>query len=216
MKNGNVGEVKSSVFEDANILFRNEDYDGVVKLLNGYLNQNNEDITALHLLGTSYAKLGQYAKAESAFHRELKIDPSQADAYFNLGLIYAQQQIADLAIDNFRKAIEYRPNDVQAMNDIGVIYYNQGEVEKAKEFFTQALKNNPSYKEAFLNIFELLWNEGKYSTALEHAYDFLNSLSQKTPGIKLEKEATESKVPEVQPSSKKKKKVAATTSKVEA
>jgi len=182
-----VQEEKSSVLEDVKSAFQNEDYTKVITICEKYLKERKDDITAWHLLGTACARIGKFEKAEQAFRKELEIDPRQVDAYFNLGLIYNQQQKPKEAITNFEKAIELRPDDLQSLNDLGVLYFNIGEKDKAGECFTKALKSNPTYKDAFLNAFEILWNECKYSTAMEHAYEYLNKLSQQGEGVTLEK-----------------------------
>ncbi len=192
-----VQEEKTSVLENAKSAFQNEDFTTVIKLCRDYLNVSENDLVALHLLGTAYARMGDYENAESIFKRELKTDSNQADAYFNLGLIYTRQQKYSDATANLEKVLELRPDDLQALNDLGVLYFNMGDTARAGEHFTKALKNNPTYKEAFLNVFEILWNEGKYTPALEHAYEYLNQLSRQDNGMKLDKPSMEKPVVQV-------------------
>jgi len=160
-------------------LFEAGSYDEAVNRLREFLEENPDDLTATHLLGTAYARLNNFISAEKAFKRVLKLEPSHADAHFNLGLIHTQQNRVSEAIDNFEKVLELNPEDFQTLNDLGVINFGQGDVERGRELFEKALNINPVFKDAFLNLFELCWSNGNYTEALDHAHSFLKELESK-------------------------------------
>ena len=177
MKTNILQDNKSALMERVADLFKQGNYPEVIRLLKDHLTENQDDLEALHLLGTAYARSNDYRNAERIFKQELSRDDSQADAYFNLGLIHNQQHRHAEAIEDFERALQIRPDDIQALNDLGVLYFNQGNSDRAKELFAKALDKNHAFKNAFLNIFELLWSDGQFNAALEHAYEYLNQLS---------------------------------------
>ncbi|MCP4581883.1 MAG: tetratricopeptide repeat protein [candidate division Zixibacteria bacterium] len=202
MKTDALLEDESSVVKNVAGLFENGNYQDAVEVLRGFLEGNSENIAALHLLGTAYAKLNDYINAERTFKNELKLDQSNSDAYFNLGLIHSQQNRFSEAIDDFEKVIELKPDDVQALNDLGVINFNLGNTDRSQELFSSALAIDPSCKDAFLNLFELHWNDSKYNQALEYAYSFLQKLDSKSEvdGTDINAEVPRAQVTEAPPS----------------
>lgn len=172
-----VAQVKnSSIINEAVELIKQKKYDDAKIILQDYLQENQNDITAIHLLGTVSAKQNDYINAEKYFKREIKLNPSQADAHFNLGLIHSQQNRLSEAKHDFENSIKLNPADAQALNDLGVISFTLGDKEKSQTYFSKALEAEPTFNEAFLNLFELLWNDSKYNIALEHAYNFLKNI----------------------------------------
>jgi tetratricopeptide (TPR) repeat protein len=193
MKTDVLQDEKSALMKSVADLFKQGNYPEVIQLLKDHLAENQDDLEALHLLGTAYARSNDYRNAERIFKQELSRDSNQADAYFNLGLIHSQQHRHAEAIEDFERALKIRPDDIQALNDLGVIYFNQGNADRAKELFARALDKNHAFKNAFLNIFELLWSDGHFSAALEHAYEYLNQLSANTMTKTTAKPQTESR-----------------------
>jgi len=177
MGNDFLTKEEPSVYDEVNAYLRDANFEEALELLQNQLKANPDDIETLHLMGLTYAKKGDYIKAEMFFKKELEIDLNRKEAHFNLALIHSEQNRLSEAIDDFENVVKLNPKDVQALNDLGVIYYSKGKVDKSHDLFSEALRVNPTYKDAFLNLFELLWNEGKYSQALEYVYDFLKKLS---------------------------------------
>jgi len=167
---------ESSINDDAFDLMEKGSIDDAVTMLLKHLKENPEDVQAMHLLGTAYAKKGDFINAEKAFKNELKLNQSRVDAHFNLGLIHSQQNRLPEARDDFENVTRLNPDDAHALNDLGVISYTFGDIEKSQEYFSKALSVDPCFKDAFLNLFELSWNSEKYNLALEYAYNFLKKL----------------------------------------
>ena len=56
----------------------------------------------------------QVAEAEKEFLQALQCDPTNAEAYYFLGILYEQQGKAELALENFNKAIQLEPAEANA------------------------------------------------------------------------------------------------------
>lgn len=90
---------------------------GIVYLAQGKYNLALQDFTkalerfknnsrALNLRGLAYEKLGQRGKAQKDYGNAIASDPSNGEAYFNLGRIQLQNDELDAAILSYQKAKE--------------------------------------------------------------------------------------------------------------
>jgi Tfp pilus assembly protein PilF len=168
---------RTTVLKKAAESFDNADFEKAKTILEKYLATSPDDIEAIHVLGTAYAKSGDLIQAEKYFEQELRLNPDLPEAHFNLGIIRTQQNRLSEAKANFEATVRLDPSDAQALNDLGTIYFSQGQFEKGEELFAAALRVNPTFKEAFLNLFEILWNNQQYNQALTHAALFLQTLA---------------------------------------
>jgi tetratricopeptide (TPR) repeat protein len=166
-----------SILEDAINLVESGEYITASAMLEKCLESTPGNIEAIHLLGAAQAKLGNIARAENLFKKELELNSARSDAYYNLGLIHIQQNRVADAICDYENVIKIKPEDVQALNDLGVLYISQGDQAKGERLLTDALKANPTFKDAFLNLFEILWKQNRYNEAVEHAYNYLTALA---------------------------------------
>lgn len=98
-----------------------------------------------HLNDRDHLAIRSYKKA-------LDLNPNEARAYFNLGLIYLNKGYNDFAIQNFNKYISLNPNSISAYNNIGVAYALKGYYSKAIETYKQVLKLKPDYGKAYYNL----------------------------------------------------------------
>ena len=66
-------------------------------------------------LGVFYTKDGNYQKAIEEFNEVISLDPSDADAHYNLGVIYAEHVPDEIkAKEHFQRYLEMAPNDKDA------------------------------------------------------------------------------------------------------
>jgi len=92
-----------------------------------------------------------FAETISDYTMVIEINPKDAEAYYNRGVIYANKGQYDLAISDFTKAIEIDPRHAGAYSDRGVIYANKGQYDEAVDDFTKALEINPKDAGAYDN-----------------------------------------------------------------
>ena len=98
---------------------------------------------------------GDDTGAITSFNTVLASDPTNGEAWFNLGMVlYGQEQFAD-AEDCFRRSIETRGNDAQAWNNRGVCLFQTGRAADAKTCFQNALKIDPNDTDASFNLANL-------------------------------------------------------------
>nr|WP_300004904.1 tetratricopeptide repeat protein [Anabaena sp. AL09] len=68
----------------------------------------------------------------------IKINPNDANAYNNRGLVRYKLGDKPGAIDDFNLAIKINPNDANAYGNRGLVYYQLGDKQKAIENLQRA------------------------------------------------------------------------------
>ncbi|HYI94858.1 MAG TPA: tetratricopeptide repeat protein [Bryobacteraceae bacterium] len=87
--------------------------------------------------------LGSTASSRQHFRRQLEasmLNPRDADAHYQLGLIYQQRRQYELAEASFRRAVEIHPDEADAQLQLGRILRIQGKHEEARRHIELALK----------------------------------------------------------------------------
>ena len=110
---------------------------------------------------------GRLEEAESIFRQVIKIDPSNANAYNNLGTTLEKQGKLEEAIANYLQAIQLNPNYASAYNNRGyALHQQQGKLEEAITNYQQAIQLNPNYADAYNNLGVALSDKGKLEEAI--------------------------------------------------
>ncbi len=81
------------------------------------------------------------------FKEAVRLNPRNAKAFGNLGLIYFDQGNFPESEKSFRAAVEIDPGDAIAHDRLGVIYYQDGKRDRAAEHFRAAVEADPSDSE---------------------------------------------------------------------
>jgi tetratricopeptide (TPR) repeat protein len=100
----------------ANIYFQRGEFEKAVTKLELAVTYQESKAAMLPLyraIGTSYLKLKDYEKAETAFNNALKIDGNSYKAHYGLAGAYFNQGKKDLALLEFKKVIELAPHTIE-------------------------------------------------------------------------------------------------------
>ena len=103
-------------------------------------------------LATSFETLGELGKARRAYERLIKLDESQAWAYFNLANLLKRRRQIDQAIAAYRSALEIEPEYVEARVNLGVALAGQNRLDEALKEFERAAKDRPEFQPATVNL----------------------------------------------------------------
>ena len=95
---------------------------------------------ALVQRGVLYEQAGNKEAAIKDYSEAIKLDPSNAIAFFNRGNAYDQSGDYDKAIADYSEAIKLEPNDADAYNNRGQAYDNKGEFDLAIADYTAAIR----------------------------------------------------------------------------
>ena len=101
--------------------------------------------------GRSNYQQGEYQKAIADHTKAIALDPKDANAYNNRGVVYDNLKEYQKAISDYTKAIELDPKYAKAYNNRGVVYFGLGEYHKAISDLTKAIESDPKYAKAYYN-----------------------------------------------------------------
>jgi len=137
------------------------------------LRRYNETINELRAIdwlqkGWALENSGDYLGALNAFTRAIKLDPTNAEAYSERGVIYADYIGKDRqALADFNRAIELDPKLAIAYNNRGIIYRRSGQLFEALRDCNRAIKIDSQLAVAF-NTRGIIYAElGNYPQALK-------------------------------------------------
>ena len=83
--------------------------------------------------GKSLQEKWRYKEASKKYERAIKIDPTYAEAYSNLGYTYRKQGKLDKAVRTYKKAIKLDPKLAEAHEYLGETYVEMGKFDLAEK-----------------------------------------------------------------------------------
>ena len=119
------------------------------------------------VLSEIHIKSGKMDSALIAIQKAVKINPKDAEAHNNMGLIYFKLKLFEKAIKSSKKAIELKPDFVNAHNNLGIILQKIEKFEQAEFRFKKAIELNSDYAEAHYNLGTSSQRLGKLDKAEE-------------------------------------------------
>ena len=108
------------------------------------------------LLGTIFYQLDDAAKSVDELQEAIRLDPSNPDHYFKLGMMFLKHRTADGAILVFDASLKVRPGVPKLWMGLGLSYYIQNNVRPAKEKLYRAISLDPNYGPAYVVLCDLL------------------------------------------------------------
>ncbi|MBW2472037.1 MAG: tetratricopeptide repeat protein [Deltaproteobacteria bacterium] len=93
----------------------------------------------------------EQARAILSLEQEVAANPSNVDAWTQLGHVYFDTNNPSKAIRAYEKSLELRPNDPNVMTDLGVMYRRSGQPDKALEVFDKVISIAPSHEQSRFN-----------------------------------------------------------------
>jgi Flp pilus assembly protein TadD len=108
------------------------------------------------LLGTLYYEIDKPTEAVEELQKAVRLEPSDADHYYKLGMMFLKHRTAEGAIIVFTSALKEQPQSAKLLMGIGLSYYIQGNKAAAKEELKQAIASDPDYGPAYIVLCDLL------------------------------------------------------------
>lgn len=95
-------------------------------------------------------------KAKSLLQKAVELDPKSADAYFNLGYVYAMDKDYPKAEEMYRQAVKLAPSYLdEALFNLALVQEKQGKKKQSMESLERAAKINPQ-NEMAINLLKKL------------------------------------------------------------
>ncbi len=106
------------------------------------------------LVGSATSILSTNPKqAESLLRKAIELDPTNAEAFYNLGKLYTSKKEYAKAIQAYDKAIDLNPSSPDAFFNLGFLYYGKKDYSKAEVLFLKVTELQPAYlDEAYFNL----------------------------------------------------------------
>jgi DNA-binding transcriptional MerR regulator len=114
-----------------------------------------------------------YDQAEELYERAIRLDPSLAIAYTNLGNIRFRRGDEARAVELYRRAIEVDTRQPEAHYNLGYVMLERGDARAATAYFEQALLGDPRFADAHFNL-AMAWEQlGERGRARPHWRKYL-------------------------------------------
>jgi Flp pilus assembly protein TadD len=120
-------------------------------------------------LGADLEEAGKVDEAMQHYSEAIRIEPTYADAHFNLGNALMKSAKPEKMEESGRhlvEALRLKPDFPEAHNGRGVHYLLQGKLEEATSHFSQAIHLKPDYAIARNNLGSALGNQGRVADAI--------------------------------------------------
>jgi tetratricopeptide (TPR) repeat protein len=127
-------------------------------------------ILVIILLRNFLSDMASAQRAREDFKQNLEaatLNPADASAHYNLGLIYQQRGQYEEAKASFRRAVEIDPNETDAHYQLGRIAREEGRLADAINHFDPVVSRNPehSQNEVWREIGHAYFLAGQYQDA---------------------------------------------------
>lgn len=90
---------------------QNEEYDKAYRVLNTYINQNEENVNTLFLLSFAEIRTGRLEEAKKHLHTVIQLKPDFHEALYNLSLVYLSEENMAKAEEYAREAVDKEPSN---------------------------------------------------------------------------------------------------------
>ena len=124
--------------------------------------------------------------AVKQYQKSIETNPSDAEAYYNIGVVYYNEKKYDDSKAQFQKAIEIYPDFSEAYYSLGAVYYAEANYDKAIETFSKAIQIDPRDYGAIYQL-GVVYNIKKDKAQAVAQVDKLKALSRNELARKLEK-----------------------------
>ncbi|CAD8114220.1 unnamed protein product [Paramecium primaurelia] len=99
-----------------------------------------------------FSEQGQKEKALLDYNTAIKLNPNDAEVYYNRAILFSEQGQKEKALLDYNMAIRLNPNDAEVFINRGNLFYQQGEKEKAIQDYNKALVLQPDQPLCLTNL----------------------------------------------------------------
>ncbi len=150
------------------LLFKIGKYEEAIEDLKKASSANKkENKGIIKMLGIAHLNIGDYREAIKYFTEILKMDPENAEAYYNRGTAYVELKHKMLAIRDFTKAIKINPKYTEAYIARGRVFLEMKNYKKAFKDFQKAVEIDSNCAEGYYYIGKIYESLRKYDEALK-------------------------------------------------
>ena len=147
-------------------------------------------VLGLHLIARLLQRIMGQHRAKAAFKQNLEsatLNPADASAHYNLGLIHQSRGEFDTARERFERAVEIDPEEIDASYQLGRIARAQKRYADAIQNFEQVVARNPAHSqhEVWREVAATYIAAGQYEDARTTLEQFLEHRPSDPEGLYL-------------------------------
>jgi tetratricopeptide repeat protein len=120
------------------------------------LKSDPRDAVAHTKMARALIGLGDLAAAQQHLGDAIRANPDFDKAYYDLGMIWLNQNRLKEAEAAFKGVVRLNPGDAQAYGNLGIICLRKGRLDQAEQYFRDAIRLNPDDTVAQQNLEALL------------------------------------------------------------
>jgi len=109
---------------------------------------------------------GKLQEAVISLKKVLKKQPNDADILYFIGIVYAQLNNDELAIQSIKKSLQFNPTSIDAYLALGNLMQRKGLVDDAIIYFQKTITLNSNNAEAHKNMGNALKEKGQIDEAI--------------------------------------------------
>ncbi|UCE27676.1 MAG: tetratricopeptide repeat protein [Candidatus Coatesbacteria bacterium] len=136
---------------DASKYFLLRDYDKAVEIIDGVLEEEPGNVTALELRGRIEIVTGDLDAALATFEEAVAADPEDYRGWQGKGDVLERMYKTDEALEAYSVAVENNKKASSSLYALAVLYAEKGEKENSFEYLKKAVKANEFLKETARN-----------------------------------------------------------------
>lgn len=146
------------------------DYQGAKDSFTSYLQRNPEETWVYTILGDLDYLLGDSDQALINYQLSIAEDDGYAKAYYGIGMIYRDQGLTEVAIENLTTSVELKPGFSDARIALALEYFDSQQFDLALEEFEIAYLQNPRNAKIHYYLWILYSESGEQEKAI-HSRD---------------------------------------------
>lgn len=181
---------ETSILKKAQVAFRNQNYQEVIRLCEPYLNQHPEDVDLAFILAQAQAFSGNYEEALKVCNRILNQVPEHHDALVLKARVLIWSGRSDVARPILEALVKKNPDDIETCLELGRVEEISGQLNKAENIYLTILNRNlpPQLKaEVFVRLNRIYQKRGDLEKARAYLVQAIQ-LDPENKGYKKEME----------------------------
>lgn len=131
----------------------------------------------LYTTGRNRFEAGDVKGAIDAYLQSIKLEPSSAEVYLNLGHAYLKLQKDSDAIKSFKQSLKLNPDQPETQYGLGLASFRRGQFQEAADAFKKAVTLEPKMAKAHYGLTLAYQELGQSQGVIEH-YRILERLDK--------------------------------------
>lgn len=138
------------------------------KLYQRVLQQQPDQVDALHGLGILALQQGRPEVAIVSLQQAVELRPDHAFAHVHLAHALRGTQQTEAAILHYQRALSLNPQLAEVHLDLGNVFLERGQVQQAIDAYNQAIAVNSHLPQAHYSLGMAHQEQGKFEAAVQH------------------------------------------------